>query len=123
MSSALPLVSWYLMNTVVFPLLPDSATNRLQGSTTGYIRFETPEQAKVALDNTDDGKVVICDCAAFVKFLEGEEELDFFKKVGETCVGQVLPPALPKVSPWRKSPAPDQCKFYGPCLLFPGRQS
>ena len=58
----------------------------MQGSTTGYVRFETPEQAKLALDSSDDGKVVICDCAAFVKFLEGEEELDFFKKVGRTCM-------------------------------------
>ncbi|KAL3153757.1 hypothetical protein ABBQ32_013347 [Trebouxia sp. C0010 RCD-2024] len=67
-----------------------------RGSTTGYIRFETQEQANIALDNTDDGKVVICDCAAFVKFLEGEEELDFFKKVGEMYLGQVCLLPSPK---------------------------
>lgn len=81
---------------LVFRLLTDSATNCVQGSTTGYIRFETQEQANIALDNTDDGKVVICDCAAFVKFLEGEEELDFFKKVGEMYLGQVCLLPSPK---------------------------
>ena len=54
----------------------------MQRSTFGYIRFQTPEQAKIALDNTDDGKVVVCDCAAFVRILEGEEESKFFEKVG-----------------------------------------
>ena len=57
----------------------------MQGSTTGYIRFDTPEQAKIALDNTEDGKIVICDCAAFVKILEGEEEHEFFEKVAPYC--------------------------------------
>ena len=65
-----------------------SFTDCVQQSTTGYIRFDTPEQAKIALDNTDDGKIVVCDCAAFVKVLEGEEELEFFTKVGHICVAQ-----------------------------------
>ena len=57
----------------------------MQGSTFGYIRFETPEQAKIALDNTEDGKTAICDCAAFVRILEGEEEREYFEKVSQTC--------------------------------------
>lgn len=58
--------------------------SRLQGSTTGYIRFDTPEQAKISRDGTDDGKIVICDCAATVRLLEGQEEQDFFRQVGAT---------------------------------------
>ena len=57
----------------------------MQGAITGYIRFDTPEQARIALENTEDGKIVICDCAAIVKILEGEEEQEFFEKVGHTC--------------------------------------
>ena len=82
----------------------------MQGSTTGYVRFETPEQAKLALDSSDDGKVVVCDCAAFVKFLEGEEELDFFKKVGRTCVGQ----AWLLLFHWPISSAPAHCDLFWP---------
>ena len=62
-----------------------TSTDCMQGSTTGHIRFDTPEQAKIALDNTDDGKVVICDCPAFVKLLEGTEEHEFFERVAHTC--------------------------------------
>ncbi len=52
-----------------------------QGSTTGYIRFITPEQATAGLALADDGKLSICECSAVVKLLEGQEEEEYFKKV------------------------------------------
>ncbi len=52
-----------------------------QGSTTGYIRFVTPEQATAGLARADDGKLSICECSAVVKLLEGQEEEEYFKKV------------------------------------------
>ena len=52
-----------------------------QGSTTGYIRFVTPEQAAAGLARADDGKLSICECSAVVKLLEGQEEEEYFKKV------------------------------------------
>lgn len=69
-------------------VLSSCCTGEMQGSTFGYVRFETPEQAQIAWDNTDDGKIVICDCAAFVKILKGEEEREHFEKVGQTCAAK-----------------------------------
>lgn len=84
----LPICQLVLDKYVAVPFAVGLIHNCMQGSTTGYIRFETPEQAKLALDNTDDGKIVICDCPASVKFLEGEEERDFFAKVRRSINGQ-----------------------------------
>lgn len=80
----------------------------MQGSTTGYIRFDTPEQTKIALDNTEDGKVVICDRPAFVKILEGGEEHEYFEKVAPYCrwllfCSHILPSDhAPSCSAWRR---------------------
>ena len=58
----------------------------VQGGTTGYVRFETPEQATISLKSANDGKLVICGCSATVKMLEGQEEEDYFKKVSSASV-------------------------------------
>lgn len=53
----------------------------MQGDTTAFVRFSSPEQAAAALGRADEGKLHVCGCAAAVKMLQGEEEKQFFKKV------------------------------------------
>ena len=53
----------------------------LQGSTTGFVRFRSADEAVAAVNKTDDGKLALCDCTATVKRLEGQDEQEFFQKV------------------------------------------
>ena len=53
----------------------------MQGDTTAFVRFSSPDQAAAALGRADEGKLHVCGCAAAVKMLQGEEEKQFFKKV------------------------------------------
>ncbi len=54
------------------------------------MRFQTPEQARAALDKTGNGKLPVCECTATVQLLEGEGEEQYFKKVRQSLFCTVL---------------------------------